>query len=72
MKFKEFKNGDFTIRFYSAEGKPDYDYLEIGISQGGYYGVDTEIDFTHDELDEFLEECLRYKKYRDNNKKSER
>lgn len=66
--FKDIKIDDFTVRFRPSPGMPQYDYIEIGICQGGFYGADTETDLNGEKLDQFLEVCARFKEYRDKNK----
>lgn len=69
MEWKEFRLCDFTLRFTTYDHLPNYNCLNVSIHQGGYYGADTDEDLNGSELDEFLEECARFKEFRDSNRK---
>lgn len=64
------KIGDFEILFSPSEGNPRYDCVEISIHQGGYYGASASSNMYDEELDAFLENCARFREYRDKNKKT--
>jgi hypothetical protein len=69
MNWKKFKLNDFVLEFTTYDHLPEYNCLNISIKQGGYYGADTDEDLNGADLDEFLEECARFKKWRDEQKK---
>lgn len=67
---EEFKFQDFSISLYLSENNPQYDNLEVGIDQGGYYGASCSASIYDSQLDYFLERIVEFKALRDKNKES--
>lgn len=65
---KIFKSGCFEVEFYGAMNK-EHDSLDVDYDEGNGYGCSSGSTSLYDEeLDEFLNECARFKAWRDSRK----